>query len=73
MSYLKNIFFIIIYGALIQIPLLIFILFTHSYFTNYNIIPSIYVFYAEMKYGAIYLVINLYITGLAGKFFFKNV
>jgi len=26
-----------------------------------------------MRYGAIYLIINLYITGLAGKFFFKNV
>jgi hypothetical protein len=72
MGYLKSTIINIIHGALILIPVIIFIHFTYHYFSNYSPIPSIYYFYASMELGPLYLVINFYITGILGRFFSQN-
>ncbi|OUX18242.1 MAG: hypothetical protein CBE17_02470 [Gammaproteobacteria bacterium TMED257] len=72
MSYLKNVIINIVSGALILVPVLIFIHFTYYYFSNYSPIPSIYYFYASMNFGPLYLAVNFYITGLLSRFFSKN-
>ena len=73
MSVIKNIARNIILGALILIPIIIFIHFTYSYFSNYSPVPSIVYFYASMKLGPLYLLVTFYICGLFAKFFAQNI
>jgi hypothetical protein len=72
MNFLKNVINNILHGALISVPLLIFIHFTHGYFSQYSPIPSILYFFSSMSFGIIYLAITLYIIGLLSNFFIRN-
>ena len=72
MSYLKNILVNTVSGALILVPILIFIHFTYHYLSNYSPIPSLYYFYASMNFGPLYLALNFYLTGLLARFFTNN-
>ena len=72
MSFLKNIIINILHGSLISVPLLIFIHFTHGYFSQYSPIPSIMYFFSSMSLGILYLALTLYIVGLLANFFSKN-
>ena len=72
MNFLKNVINNILHGALISVPLLIFIHFTHGYFSQYSPIPSILYFFSSMSFGVVYLAITLYITRNAGKLFYKK-
>ena len=72
MLIIKNIVRNIILGILIVVPVIIFIHFTYHYFSNYSPIPSIYYFYASMKLGPLYLILNFYLAGLFANFFSKN-
>ena len=72
MLILKDIIRNIICGALILIPIIIFIHFTYHHFSIYSPIPSIYYFFASMEMGPLYLMLNFYITGILAKFFSQN-
>tara|TARA_A100001234_G_scaffold162146_1_gene143409 strand:+ start:1384 stop:1611 length:228 start_codon:yes stop_codon:yes gene_type:complete len=72
MGFLKNIVKNILHGSLISVPLLIFIHFTHGYFSQYSPIPSIIYFFSSMSLGILYLAITLYLMGLLANFFVKN-
>ena len=72
MLVIKNIVKNIVLGALILIPIIIFIHFTYSYFSNYSPIPSIVYFYASMKLAPLYLLVTFYLCGLLAKFFSQN-
>ncbi len=72
MSFFKNIIINILHGSLISVPLLIFIHFTHGYFSQYSPIPSIMYFFSSMSLGIFYLGITLYIIGFLANFFSKN-
>jgi len=72
MGFLKNIVKNILHGSLISVPLLIFIHFTHGYFSQYSPIPSIIYFFSSMSLGILYLAITLYLMGLLANFFIKN-
>ena len=72
MNYFKSIIINILHGSLISVPLLIFIHFTHGYFSQYSPIPSIMYFFSSMSLGIFYLALTLYIIGLLANFFSKN-
>ena len=72
MDFIKSIIKNILHGSLISIPLLIFIHFTHGYFSQYSPIPSIIYFFSSMSLGILYLAITLYLMGLFANFFVKN-
>jgi len=72
MSFFKNIIINILHGSLISVPLLIFIHFTHGYFSQYSPIPSIMYFFSSMSLGIVYLALTLYIVGLLANFFSRN-